>query len=85
MLFLKRIFFIGIVHFQDLNFIDYFWNGLRRINAYHKPPFRTRQELKAGLLEKCALLPQILSDILIYSMGAFREARIAVQSGHTSY
>ncbi|GFV99551.1 hypothetical protein TNCV_5079151 [Trichonephila clavipes] len=65
----------------DHNCIEYIWDVLGNASS----PSRNLQKFKALLLEKWALLPQILIDTLINKMVGCSEAYKAIHSGHTPY
>ncbi|GFS78221.1 hypothetical protein TNCV_3171891 [Trichonephila clavipes] len=69
----------------DHNFIEYIWDSLRKGISQHSSLLRTSQKLKVQLLEKWALLPQILIDTLKNSMATRFEAYITLHIGHTPY
>ncbi|GFW70471.1 hypothetical protein TNCV_4915911 [Trichonephila clavipes] len=58
----------------DHNSIEYVWDCLGKAISQRRCPPRTPKELKVPLLGKWALLPQILIDTLIKSIGARFEA-----------
>ena len=69
----------------DLNPIEHVWDALGRAISGRQPPPRTLQALKSSLVDEWNLLPQVLLNNLIYSMGARCAACQVVRGDPTPY